>query len=467
MKKVVIIGGGPGGYHTALYLAKAGYQITVIEKDHIGGTCLNVGCIPSKTLLDTASLFEHFSSLTNSEVFLNSNPSFNLLGLQKMQTKVINELQQGLYKLIKKSKINFLSGEAVLLSDKKVQIKSKENNVEIEADEIVLATGSSPKTISGFEFDERLIVSSDDIWNIPVVKEKLLIIGSGPIGIEFARIYNTLGTKVTIVEIKEKICPILDCEISENLSRSLKKRGIQLKPNFATKIINKDKDKVVVELINIATGQREQNEFDQVLVAVGRTPSINNLNLESVGIEREENGFIRVNKYLQTNKTNIWAIGDITNFLQLAHTASFQARVVAKNIMSGKNGKIQEFHSEYIPSCIFGYPEIAFVGMTEEILKEKNISYKVGKSLFLTNGKAKASGLTEGIAKVLVEDKTNKIFGAHIIGAGASDLIHELVVAMQNNLTASDVIKSIHAHPTYSEAVLDALENCLGESVYN
>ena len=463
MKKVVIIGAGPGGYYAALILSKNGCQVTLIDKEYIGGTCLNIGCIPTKTLLDHTSLFEHFQEVSKKKkIFTTSEIQINVEALRLFQLDVIKQLRQGLEKLFQKKQVKFISGEAKLISSKKVLIKSKDANHEIEADEIIIATGSKPRTIPGFTFDGKLIVSSDNVWNIPSVPERLLVIGSGPIGIEFARVFHVLGSKVTVAEIKESLCPILDLEISENLARSLKRRGVELKINRATKLFEKKENLIKVEFLSTQDGQKESQEFDQVLIAVGREPNTENLDLEKAGIELEPAGFIKVNQFLQTNKSNVWALGDVTNFPQLAHTASFQARIVAENII----GKKKEFKGDVIPSCIFGYPEVAFVGATEEELKEKNVAYKAGKFLYLASGKAKASGLTEGLVKILMDSNSKKILGAHIIGAEASNLIHEIVIAMKNDLTIDKVIESVHAHPTYSEIVLEALEDCLGKAVH-
>ena len=456
-KKIVIIGAGPGGYHAAVKLAKAGMDVTLIDKKYAGGTCLNIGCIPTKTLLDHISLFEHFRESSLKKKLFSGEVSINIDSLRNYQAEVIKQLTSGLEKLFWKNKVKFVSGEAKLISDKKILVESKGQKAEIDADEIIIATGSSPKSIPTFEFDKKLIVSSDDVWNIPKVPEKLLIIGSGPIGIEFARVFNGLGSKVTVAEIKEFICPILDLEISENLVRSLKRKGISLKPNTASKVLSKTEDKIKVEFISTMDSQREVQEFDQALIAVGRSPNVENLGLEKAGIELDLQGFIKVSKSMETSKKNIWAAGDITNFPQLAHTASTQAKIASENIL----GKQKKFNGELIPSCIFGYPEIAFLGETEEALKRRKADYKAGRFLFLANGKAKASGLTEGLVKILMDNNTGKILGAHIIGAEASNLIHELVVAVQNDLTVDKIVHSIHAHPTYSEIVLEALEDCL------
>lgn len=463
MKKVVIIGSGPGGYFAALKLAKSLCEVTLIEKNYAGGTCLNVGCIPSKTLLDHTSLFEHFKESAKKKIFSCNGISINQEYLRSYQLEIIKQLKEGLEKLFKNKKINFIMGEAKLVSSKRVLVKNIEGKeIEVEAEDIVIACGSKPKSVPTFEFDDEYIVSSDNLWDAPKVPKDLLVVGSGPIGVEFARVFHALGSKVTISEIKESICPILDLEISEHLVRSLKRRGVVVKPNTASKFLERSNEKVKVQFISAVDGLKETNEFDQVLVAVGRKPNTENIGLEEAGIELEGGGFIKVNEYLQTNKKNVWAIGDVTNFPQLAHTASFQARIVSSNIL----GKKVKFSGDLIPSCIFGYPEIAFVGKTEEELKEKKVSYKVGKFLFLASPKAKASGLTEGIVKILMETSSKKILGAHIIGPEASNLIHELVVAMQNSLTVSQITNSIHMHPTYSEVVLEALEDCLGEAVH-
>ncbi len=325
-KKVVIVGAGPGGYYASLRLTAYGFDVTLIDKKYAGGTCLNVGCIPTKTLLDHTSLFEHFQEVgVKKKIFNFSGPiSVNLDILRKYQQDVISQLKSGLEKLFKNKKVNFINGEASLISSKEVLVK--ENNTEKEvvfsADHIVIATGSRPKPIPTFTFDKKLVVSSDDIWNIPYIPKKLLIIGSGPIGIEFARIFHSLGSTVTIAEIQDKICPLLDDEISENLVRSLKKRGIAVKPNIASKFISKGNNEVKVEFLSTKDSAHEQATFDQVLIAVGREPNTNNLGLEKVGIDLEPGGFIKVNEYLETSVNGIWAIGDVTNYPQLAHTAS-------------------------------------------------------------------------------------------------------------------------------------------------
>ena len=462
-KKVTVIGAGPGGYHAAIKLAKHNCDVTVIEKEYPGGVCLNAGCIPTKALLDNLSLFEHFlETCEKKKIFHGQDLKVDHKNLQAFQSKVINQLKDGLEKIFEKNKISLIKGKAKLTKDKKVLVERKEGELELNPDEIIIASGSKPRPVPGFNFDSDLIVSSDDVWNIPRIPKDLLIVGSGPIGIEFARIFQILGSKVTISEIKENICPVLDFEIRDNLVRSLKKRNITLKPNYASKFLKKESKQVTVEFISTQGAERETNNFDQVLVAVGRDPNIQGLGLEDLNIEIEQGGFIKVNKYLETDVKNIWAIGDITSFPQLAHTASFQASAVANNIIGLKT----IFDGRFIPSCIFGYPEIAFVGKTEDELKEKGISYTRGQFLFLASGKAKASGLTEGLVKVLVDKNTKKILGAHIIGPEASNLIHELVIAMQNDLTVNQIISSIHAHPTYSEVVLEALENSVGESVH-
>lgn len=463
MKKVVIIGAGPGGYYAALLLSGANLDVTLIDKEYTGGTCLNIGCIPTKTLLDHLSLLEHFQdSCSKRKVFSCDGIKISHENLRAFQSEVILQLKQGLEKLFKKRNIKLVHGHGKLITDKKVFVSTTRSSFETSADEIIIATGSKPKGIPGFAFDGSLIVSSDAIWNIPKVPKDLLVIGSGPIGIEFARIFHALGSKVTIAEIKESLCPVLDLEISENLRRSLKRRNIAFKINMATKFLEVSNGKVGIQFLSTQDEKKETREYEQILIAVGREPNTSDIGLDKAGIETEGPGYIKVNKNLETNKKNIWAVGDVTNYPQLAHTASYQARVVAGNILGGK----QTFDDRFIPSCIFGYPEIAFVGLTEELAKEKGLNYKVGRYLFLASGKAKASGLTEGMVKIIMDTKTKKILGAHIIGPEASNLIHELVVAMQNDLTVEQVAHSIHAHPTYSEVVLEALEDCLGEAAH-
>lgn len=469
MKKVVIIGAGPGGYTTAIKLSKQGCKVILIDKNYAGGTCLNVGCIPTKSLLDHTSLFEHFKETgARKQIFnIDGEISINAEALRKFQSQVVSQLTQGLEKLFKSKNIEFIKGTAKIISSGKVEIKkAPQNGAEpipeiIETDEIVIATGSKPKGVPTFEFNGKNVITSDEIWNIPDIPKKLLIVGSGPIGTEFARVFNVLGSEVTLAEIQESICPILDSEMSENLERSLKRRKIKIRKNFASKQISKNEEQVKVEFISTKSSDKAEDIFDKVLIAVGRTPNLEELGLKEAGIELEKGVFIKVDKNLKTTAPNIWAIGDVTSYPQLAHTASFQARVVANNIVGES---CEEFNGDLIPSSVFGYPEVAFVGKTENELQGKN--YKVGKSLFLASGKAKASGLTEGLVKIIMDVDTKEILGAHIIGPEASNLIQELVVAMQFNIGVDKIIKSIHGHPTYSEVVHEALEACLGEAVH-
>lgn len=462
MEKVIIIGSGPGGYQAAVRLAKGGAQVLIIEKNYVGGTCLNIGCIPTKALLDHISLFESTTDSIKKKIFEADKLSINADGLRKYQSEIIKQLREGLEKNFNKNKIGFIKGSAKLIRENAVEIDSENSKEIIEADQIIIATGSRPRSVPTFEFDNSLITSSDNIWNIPQIPNKLLIIGSGPIGIEFGRVFNAMGSKVIIAEIQERICPILDLEISEYLVRSLKRRGINVKPNFASKLLKKENNLAQVEFISTTENLREKEEFDQVLVAVGRKPNTEEIGLKEIGIETDQHGFVKVDQKMRTNVKNIWAIGDVTNFPQLAHTASSQAKVVAENIL----GKNSQFVSDFIPSCIFGYPEVAFVGKTEEFLKENKTQYRCGKFLFLASGKGKTSGHTEGIVKVIIDAGSGKILGGHIIGPEASNLIQEIVIAMNNNLTVDDLIRSIHIHPTYSEVVLEALESCIGEAVH-
>lgn len=457
-KKIAIIGSGPGGYTCALKLNKLGHDVFLIEKNKLGGTCLNVGCIPTKTLLDQLSIYESFLDAKKKNIFSAENININSLGLIQFQNTIISQLSQGINSLFKKQGIELISGIAKF-KDEKTLIINDEN--ELSFDEIIIATGSKPKSIPGFKFDGKSILSSDDVWNIPSIPQKLLVIGSGPIGIEFARVFYHLGSAVTIVEIQDSICPILDIEISENLERSLKRRKIKILKSYATKLIDISNSKVKVEFLSTKEDKNMTEEFDQILIATGREPNIKELCLEKAGVEIDA-GFIRVDRYLKTSKNNIWAIGDVTNFPQLAHTASTQGKIVAENINLGK----MEFDHKNIPGCIYGYPEVSFVGYTEEELKKNNIKYKVGRSLYLANGKAKASGHTEGLVKVLIDDYSEEILGAHIIGAESPSIIHEFVVSIKNSLTVEDMISSIHAHPTYSEIALEALENSIGEGLH-
>jgi dihydrolipoamide dehydrogenase len=465
---LVIIGSGPGGYVGAIRAAQLGLKVAVVEKEKAyGGTCLNVGCIPSKALLDSS---EHYS-VANHEFadhgVIVKNVEFDLTQMMKRKDKVVSDNVAGIGYLFKKNKITPYYGMGKILASDKVEVAKPDGSKEIlQTKNIMIATGSVANELPTMPFNGSTIVSSTEALKLPSVPKKMVVVGAGAIGLELGSVWMRLGADVTVIEFANKICGPMDAGLSDRLIKILQKQGMKFilgaKTTGATESKNgSSKNKAVTVQFEITKdGSKQAIEADVVLVAVGRKPFSTGLGLEELGITKDERGYIQVNNHYQTKYKNIYAIGDVTPGPMLAHKAEEEGVAVAE-IIAGKAGHV---NYETVPSVIYTWPEFAAVGYTEEDLKKNNVKYNVGTFPFSANGRARAANTTDGMVKVLAHSETDKLLGVHIVGPRASDLIMEAVVCMEFGGASEDLAKSFHAHPTFSEAVREAALGCEGNT---
>ncbi len=449
---VAIIGSGPGGYVAAIRCAQLGMKTALIEKySTLGGTCLNVGCIPSKALLDSSEHFHNALHSFQDHGIDIDTPKVNLKQMISRKDAVVSQTTDGIQFLMKKNKITVFEGFGSFVDEHTISIKKDKEDTKISADKVIIATGSKPTELPFAKFDKERIISSTEALALKEVPAKMVVIGAGVIGLELGSVYARLGSEVTVVEYLDKAIPGYDSAMSKEITKSLKKLGIKF--NFSHKVndVSSDGKKVTIT----ATDKKDKEvkfEGDYCLVAVGRSAYTQNLGLENVGIETDERGKVKVNEKLQTSKEHIYAIGDVIKGAMLAHKAEEEGVFVAET-MAG-----QKPHIDYnlIPGVVYTWPEVASVGQTEEQIKEAGIEYKVGSFPFRALGRARASGDTDGLVKIISRKDTDEILGFHMIGPRAADLIAEGVVAMEYRASAEDIARMSHAHPTFAEAIKEA-----------
>lgn len=449
--KITILGAGPGGYVCAIRAAQLGAEVTVIEDTEVGGTCLNRGCIPTKTLIASADALHKTKNAEDFGLELNGTVSPNIQKIMERKRKVVDTQVKGIRGLFKSWGVKLMEGRGVIVDPKKIKVTLKDGSTEeVETDKIIIATGSSPAQIPVFPFDGTRILSSDHAINLDTIPKSLIIVGAGVIGCEFAFIYKEFGSEITMVEMMPRAVSTEDEEISALLERELKKKKIKLITNTGVQKVDVKEDGVTATLSDGKT-----IEAEKVLVSIGRAVNSKNIGLKNIGVNTGKRGEIIVDDKMQTNVEGVYAIGDVIGGIMLAHLASKQGLIAAENATGG-DAKIKY---DVIPAAIFTNPEIASVGLREHQVKEKGIKYKVGRFQFRALGKAHAMGEISGMFKIISEEGTDKILGAHIIGPHASDLIHEIAVAMDGGLTVQDIAHTIHAHPTLAEGVMEAAED--------
>lgn len=455
---IVVIGSGPGGYVAAIRAAQLGKRVAVIEKDKIGGVCLNIGCIPSKSLIHSAELYRSVPSLEALGLAID-RAGFDYSKVLQMSRKASDALSKGVAYLLKKNSVTVIAGTGELESDHEV-IVNKESVVTAEA--IIIATGSRPRIIDGFEFDSTTVLSSTDALLMDKLPQSMLILGAGAIGVEFAHILNSFGVKVHIVEMMERMLPLEDRDSSDLLRRSFSKRGIEM--HLSTKALSLVKTENGAQvLLENAQGERETVAAQKVLCVVGRTPNTDGIGLEKLGIITEK-GFIVTGDYCQTNVKGVYAIGDIVKTPLLAHVASKEGEIAAEHIAGIST--IEKINTALIPGCVYCEPQIASVGLTEEQVQKKGFPYKAVAFPYKAVGKAVATGKSDGFVKLIYSEDTHQILGAHIAGADATEMIHELLLAKQNNILPEDIAAMIHAHPTLSEAIMEAARAAEGWAIH-
>ena len=450
---VVIIGGGPGGYVCAIRSAQLGFKTACIESRYtLGGTCLNIGCIPSKSLLN---LSENFSKAKNnfSSIGIETGElTLNLSKMMKTKEKSVTVLTKGIEFLFKKNKVTYIKGWASLKSNNEIIVQEKNSQKIYKANHIIISTGSEPTSLPGIKIDEKIIVSSTGALSFDRVPKELVIIGGGYIGLEMGSVWKRLGSNVTVIEFLDHIVPGMDKDISIEFLKILKKQEINFKLNSKVTAVNVVKDKAVVDYTSNETGIRKRIQVDKVLVAVGRKPKTEELNLNKMSIKSDNQGRIQVDNKFQTSIKNIYAIGDVIKGPMLAHKAEEEGIAVAE-IIAGQSGHV---NYNIIPGVIYTSPEVASVGKTEQQLIKENIKYKIGKFPFMANSRAKVVNEIEGFVKILAEEKTDKLLGVHMVGPHAGDMIAEMVLAMEFGASSEDIARTCHAHPTYSEVIKEA-----------
>jgi dihydrolipoamide dehydrogenase len=450
---VAIIGSGPGGYVAAIRCAQLGLKTAIIEKyNTLGGTCLNVGCIPSKALLDSSHHFydanKHFST-HGIEV---NGLKVNFEQMINRKNEVVSQTSGGINYLMDKNKVTVYQGIGSFTSTTKIKITKQDNSIEeIEATNTIIATGSKPSSLPFIELDKKRIITSTEALNLTEIPKHLIVIGGGVIGLELGSVYSRLGSDVSVIEYMPTITPGMDAMLSKELQKSLKKQGLKFFTSHkVTSVENKGKEVVVVATDK--KGNPVEFKGDYTLISVGRKPYTVGLGLENIAVKVSERGQIETNNHLQTNISNIYAIGDVVKGAMLAHKAEEEGTMVAE-IIAG-----QKPHIDYnlIPGVVYTWPEVAAVGKTEEQLKEAGVKYKSGTFAMRALGRARASMDTDGQIKVLADAETDEILGVHMIGARAADMIAEAVIAMEFRASSEDIARSSHAHPTFTEAFKEA-----------
>lgn len=454
---VTVIGSGPGGYIAAIRCAQLGMKVAIVERyAALGGTCLNVGCIPSKALLDSSEHYHNAAHKFKTHGIQLENLGIDFTQMIARKADVVKQNSDGITYLMKKNKITVFNGHASFVSKTQISVAKADGTAEtVDSDKFIIATGSKPSTVPGVEIDKTRIITSTEALKLTEVPKHLLLIGGGVIGIELGSVYARLGSKVSVVEFTDAIIGTMDRSLGKELQKISKKLGFEFYLKHKVTGVKNTGEGVLLEAENLADNSKVTLEGDYCLVAVGRRPYTDNLGLENVGITLDERGRIAVDGHLQTSVPNIYAIGDVIKGAMLAHKAEEEGVFVAETIAG------QKPHINYllIPGVVYTWPEVAAVGHTEEELKAAGTPYKSGQFPFVASGRARASMDTEGFVKVLAHKETDEILGVHIIGPRAADLIAEAVVAMEYRASAEDIGRMSHAHPTFAEALKDAALN--------
>lgn len=461
---IAIIGAGPGGYVAAIVAAKEGKTVAIIEKDKLGGTCTNYGCIPTKAMLASVSVMEEIENAKR--IGLNvEKVDLNFSDVIKHRNRAVTASRKGIELLLQKAGVNILFGNGIISEGKNIIVKDDKNDeiANITYDKLIIATGSTPVKFPPFNIDE--VWTSDDIWNIENLPSNIGIIGGGVIGCEFATFFAKSGVNVTILELMPQLIPTEDEDIAKELLDNLKKnKNLNIYCNVKVTECNKNEnsnEKRFLVKAQMSDGNFKEFSFDNILLSVGRKPVLPE-GIDKLGVKISERGFIEINEYMQTSNPNVYAIGDVTGRLMLAHTASKQGEIAIENILGGKNS----IRYSDIPSVIFTLPEIASVGLREKDCKKNGINYKIGICPFISNGKARAMGLTKGFAKVITEVETDKILGVSIIGPHATDMIMEGVTAVSKEMKVEELFQFVHPHPTLTETIIEAALASIDKAIH-
>lgn len=457
---VTVIGSGPGGYVAAIRCAQLGFKTAIIEKYSVlGGTCLNVGCIPSKALLDSSEHFYNASHNFEDHGIIINEPKADLARMIARKGEVVDQTTKGIKFLMDKNKITVFEGVGSFESATQIKVTKNDGSTEtIDSKYTIIATGSKPSSLPFITLDKERIITSTEALELKEIPKHLIVIGGGVIGLELGSVYKRLGSEVTVVEFMDKIIPTMDASLSKELNKVLRKQGMKFNLSTGVQSVERNGDTVKVTAKD-KKGEEVVFEGDYVLVAVGRKPYTDGLAVEKAGVDLDERGRVKVNEHLQTNVSNIYAIGDVVVGAMLAHKASEEGTLVAELIA----GQKPHINYNLIPGVVYTWPEVAAVGKTEEQLRAEGIAIKVGNFPMRALGRSRASGDVDGFIKIIADEKTDEVLGVHMIGARAADLIAEAVVAMEYRASAEDISRMSHAHPTYAEGVKEAALDATGK----
>lgn len=462
---VLILGGGPAGYVCALRCAQLGLSTAVVEREALGGTCVIWGCIPAKAMLESAHMVQHLAKASEHGITFSGEPTIDFAPAMKRSRAVSLQNSKGVEFLFKKNKVTWIRGTGVLEKGKKVTVTNAEGKKETHDAKkaVVISTGSRVRGLpqAGLELDKTVVLSSDDVLVLEKAPASMAVVGAGAVGCEFADVFASFGTKITLIEMAPAILPIEDADVSAELLKSFKKRKMEVMTG--AKLTSAKVTKTGATLTVDAGGSTQTVQVDTVLVAAGRAANVENIGLEAVGITKSDRGFVKINDKFETNVPGYYAIGDVAGNQMLAHKGQREGHVLA-DILGGEHPHAVNYGN--VPSCTYCHPEVASIGLTEQQCKDKKLDYKVGKFPFSANGRARTSGETEGFVKIIRDAKYGEILGAHIIGAHATEMIHELVVARENEFTVEEIDLAIHAHPTLSEAIGEAVLDSMGKLLH-
>ena len=461
---VIFIGGGPAGYVGAIRAAQLGLTVAMVEREGLGGTCVLWGCIPAKALLESASLANKVRHAADHGITTGAL-TFDFAPAMKRSRAVSLQNSKGVEFLFKKNKITWLKGEGTVITPAKVSVKTADGKSETHDAKraVVLSTGSRVRGLpqAGLAINKTTVLSSDEVLILERAPKTMVVVGAGAVGCEFADVFNAFGTEVTLIDIAPRILPLEDADVSAELARAFKKRKIDVVTGASVKDVKIGADSVSLTIESGGTGR--PLTVEKVLVATGRAPNVDGLGLEALGVKRTAQGFIQINERMETSVKGLYAIGDVAGPPMLAHKGEREG-IVAAEIIAGGHPHLVNYAN--IPNATYCHPEVASIGLTEAACKEQKLLYKVGKFPFSANGRARTAGETEGFVKIIVDAKYGEILGAHIIGAHATEIIHELAVARESEFTIEEVELAIHAHPTLSEAIAEAALDAMGRMIH-
>jgi dihydrolipoamide dehydrogenase len=461
---VIVIGGGPGGYVAAIRASQLGQKVAVIEREALGGVCLNWGCIPTKSLLRNSELANILTGEAKDFGFSFENLKLDYSVAHKRSRQVSDRLVRGIGFLFKKNGVTHIQGTAKLVGPKQVRVEP--SGQLLEAKNIIIATGARPRSLPGMTIDGQRIITSREALALTAVPKRIVVVGAGAIGMEFAYVFRSYGAEVTVIEMLPHVLPLEDDETAAEVAKAFKRQGIKTLVNTRTEGVDLTADGVTVRVKDGASGAEQAIAADTVLVAIGVAANSDGIGLEAAGVQTDKRGFIPINETMQTNAPGVYAIGDVTGKLLLAHVASAQGIVAAETIAGHETRPIKDADYVFMPRCTYCKPQVASLGYTEAQAKEKGYEIKIGKFPFIANGKALGLNEKEGFVKIIADAKYGEILGAHLVGPEVTELLPELALARTWELTTEEIARTVHAHPTLSEALMEAAHAVMGQAIH-